>query len=189
VGRPVRDPVAEAAGDHAGVLGERLRGLARRPAPFVLEPLRQVEVVERDERPDAGGEQVVDQAVVEVQTGRVDAAVSCRDHARPRDREAEHVDRELSHERDVLARAVVEVARVPGGGETVPDAWAAPVLAGGPFDLVGRCRNAPLEVTHGVTVDLAKPLHRSSKYGNRFRSHTARRGRRAGVPSMHTHIE
>ena len=68
-GRPVLDPVAEALGDDGGVRGEVLGGVARRPAAPVLERLRQVPVVERDERGDAGLQQAVDQPVVEVEPG------------------------------------------------------------------------------------------------------------------------
>ncbi len=61
-----------AAGDHRRVVGERLGGGPLRPAAAVLQRLRQVPVVERDERPDPGLEEAVDEPVVEVQPGRVD---------------------------------------------------------------------------------------------------------------------
>ena len=58
-------------------------------------------MVERDERADAGGEQVVDETVVEVEACLVDAAASLRQDARPGDREAVRVEAELLHARDV----------------------------------------------------------------------------------------
>ena len=50
----------------AGVLGEALGGVARRPAAGVLQRLRQVPVVERRDRLDAALEQPVDEPAVEV---------------------------------------------------------------------------------------------------------------------------
>ena len=67
------DAVAEPRGDDLGVLGERVDRLARGPAAAVLERLRQVPVVERDEGLDAVREQLVDEPVVEVEAGRVHA--------------------------------------------------------------------------------------------------------------------
>ena len=108
---PVRDPVAEAAGDGLRVLDERLRGLPRGPAARVLEHLRQVPVVERHVGLDPGAEQLVHEPVVEVEPRLVHAAPSFREDARPGDREAERIDAELLHQGDVLGIAVVEVAR------------------------------------------------------------------------------
>src|SRR4029077_1538093 len=75
--------------------------------------------------------------------------------ARPRDGEAECVEAELAHQRDVRGVAVVEVAgdvarvAVPDlagrRGEPVPDTLAAPVLGGRAFDLVRRGGSAPEE--------------------------------------------
>ena len=76
--------------------------------------------------------------------------------ARPRDRQPERVDAELAHERDVVAVAVVEVARdgavvavadlAGRGAEAIPHALAAAVLGGRAFDLERRRRRAPDEV-------------------------------------------
>ena len=153
---PVADAVAEALGDDLDVLRERVDGVARGPAARVLEHLRRVPVEERHVRVDAVAEQLVDEPVVEVETCCVDAAAALGQDARPRDREAERVEAELAHQRDVVAVAVVEVARdravvaVPDlagrGAEAVPDALAAAVFVRRAFDLVrGGCR-APDEV-------------------------------------------
>ena len=107
---PVADAVAEPLGDGVGVLDERLGGRALGPAARVLERLRRVPVEERHERLDPVPEQLVDEPVVEVEPGRVDAAAAVRQDARPRDREAERVEAELAHQADVVAVAVVEVA-------------------------------------------------------------------------------
>ena len=74
--------------DDGGVVGEALGGVARRPAAGVLEHLGQVPVVERDDRLDAGCEELVDEASVEVQARLVDGARARRQDARPGDAEA-----------------------------------------------------------------------------------------------------
>src|SRR5581483_10883459 len=95
----VRDPVlhavAEARADDLDVLAERVDDPAGRPAAMLIEHLRRVPVEERAERRDAVVEQLVDEAVVEVEPLRIDGATSLRQDARPRDREAKRVDAEL----------------------------------------------------------------------------------------------
>jgi hypothetical protein len=66
------DAVAEPGGDDLCVLDERLCGRARRPAAGVLERLRRVPVEEGRERLDLVREELVDEAVVEVEACRVD---------------------------------------------------------------------------------------------------------------------
>ena len=115
---------------------------------------------ERDERRDPVAEELVDEPVVEVEALRVHRTASARDDPRPRDREAERIDPELAHERDVVAIAVVEVARdravvaVPDlagrCAEAIPDALAAAVLGRRAFDLVRGGRGAPDEVGAGT---------------------------------------
>ena len=162
VGCPVLNAVAEPAGDGLDVGDEGVGRVADRPAAGVLEGLRQVPVVERREGADPGGEQVVDEAVVEVEAGGVDPAAALGQHPWPGDREAERVQPELAHQRDVLGIPVVEVARdrarvavahlALAGGEGVPDAHAAPVLLGRALDLVGGGRRPPQEVAGKVSV-------------------------------------
>ncbi len=153
---PVPDAIAEPLADRFDVLLERADDVARRPAAGVFEHLRRVPVEERHVRRDAVAEQLVDEAVVEVEALLVHRAAAVRQDARPRDREAERVDAELAHERDVVAVAVVEVARdlavvavshfAGRRAEAIPDALAAAVLVGGAFDLVRRGCRAPDEV-------------------------------------------
>ena len=153
---PVPDAVAEPAGDRLDVLGERIDGVAHGPAACVLDRLRRVPVEERHVRRDAVAEQLVDEPVVEVEALLVHVSAPARDDARPRDREAERVEPELAHERDVVAIAVVEVARdravvavahlAGRRAEAIPHALAAAVLVRGALDLVRRRRRAPDEV-------------------------------------------
>ena len=59
----MRDAVAERAHDDRRVIGKARRRVALRPAARVLERLRQVPVIQRHQRPDAGGQQSVDHAL------------------------------------------------------------------------------------------------------------------------------
>ena len=108
------------------------------------------------ERLDLVREQLVDEAVVEIEAGLVDRAPTRRDDARPRDREAKRVEAELAHQRHVVGVPVVEVAGplarvtvpdLPGGrAEPVPDALAAAVFVRGALDLVRGRGGAPDEI-------------------------------------------
>jgi len=152
--RPTR--VAEPLGDDLRVLAERVDGLARHPAALVLERLWEIPVVERHERLDVVREQLVHDPVVEVEAGLVHPTASLGQDPRPRDRETERVQPELTQERDVLAIAVVEVAGDEPGvarshlarrcREAIPDALAAAVLGRRAFDLVRGRRGAPHEL-------------------------------------------
>src|SRR5580765_41220 len=148
--------VAEPVGHGFRVLDERLCRGARGPAARVLECLRRIPVEERRERLDAVRKQLVHESIVEVESRRVDLPAPLRHDARPRDREAERVEPELSHQRDVVAVAVVEVARdLPGvavadlsgrRAEPVPYAFASSVLVCRTLDLVRGGSGAPDEI-------------------------------------------
>jgi hypothetical protein len=75
VRRDAGQAVAEAARDLGGVVGEARHDVARQPAAIVVQRLRQVPVVERRMRLDAGGQQFVEQAVVEREAGLVPGAL------------------------------------------------------------------------------------------------------------------
>jgi hypothetical protein len=70
-GEPVGDTVAETCADNGRELRECVRGLARRPTAAVLQSLREVPVIKRAERRDAGLEQLIDEPVIEGEPGRV----------------------------------------------------------------------------------------------------------------------
>ncbi len=146
---PLLDPVAEPHAAERGVLPEPLGGLAVQPAALVvLERLRQVPVVERGHRLDAGGEQLVEQPVVVGEALGVDAAAAGGLDAGPGDREAVALDAEALEQRDVLGVPVVVVAGLRAarpvddpaglGAERVPDAGAAAALGHRALDLVRR---------------------------------------------------
>ncbi len=162
--RPGGDAVAERLPDHAGVVGERLRGAADRPAALVLERLREVPVVQRRDRRDVPREQPVDEPGVEVEPRLVHGAAALGDDARPGHGEAVRLQAEVGHEVEIGVEAVVvvvrHVARVavhrPAGrvAVRVPDARAAAVLVDRPLDLVrrgGRSEHERLREPHPIT--------------------------------------
>ena len=167
---PVRDPISEAGNDRLDVLLERLDGVAGRPPAAVLECLREIPVIERDEGLDPAREELVDHPVVEVEAGRVHAATPVGHDPRPGDRESVRADSEVAHQLDVVAEAVVRVARDDARvavddrarqrGEAIPDALAAPVLGDRPLDLVGGARRSPDEPwREKPTVGVRECLH------------------------------
>src|SRR5690606_35402387 len=63
--------VAEVLRDIAGVVAEGFRRVARLPAAFLLQRLRQIPMIKRGEGLDAGGEQLVDEPLVEIEAVRI----------------------------------------------------------------------------------------------------------------------
>ena len=164
---PVGDAIGETLGHDRGVLLEPVDGAAVEPAAVVLERLGQVPVVERGHRVDPGGQQLVDEPVVEVQARGVDGSATVGLDPRPGDGEAVVPGAELLHQPDVLDVAVVVTrggrarGAVPhhagGGGEGVPDRRPAALCR--TLDLVRRGGRADPEagwqrqggsVGHGV---------------------------------------
>src|SRR5262245_59204168 len=81
-----RDAIAEVLGDVSGVVCERLGRVLRLPAAvLILEGLRQIPVVQRDEGLDAGRPQLVDQSAVEVEALRIRLTRAFREDAWPGD--------------------------------------------------------------------------------------------------------
>ncbi len=101
------------------------------------------------------GEELVDEAVVEVEALGVGCAGALREDARPGDGEAVGLEAEGLHESDVFFVAVVvivgDVAGVAvvglagGVGEGVPDGGAAAIFVDCAFDLIGGGGGAPEE--------------------------------------------
>ena len=160
------DPVAERVDDDLGVVAKPLDRLAIAPGALLLQRLRQVPMEERDHRLDAGGDQIVDQAAVVGEAGRVHLAGALGQDARPGDREAVGVDAELAHQRDVgeILIAVIGVDRDVAGllladhrlgdavavGVDVPVGEALAVGLPTALDLVGGARRPPEKIPcHG----------------------------------------
>src|SRR4029450_10968233 len=152
----VLHPVAELVGDVPAVIAEPLRRVFGPPAAvLVLQRLREIPVIERDERLDLPCAQLVGQALVEVDALRVRRTVTLREDARPGDRETVGVGADVLHQRDVFLVAVivfvgdvagVAVLDLPGGvRECVPDRRPLAVLVPRPLDLVRGGSDAPIE--------------------------------------------
>src|SRR5262249_4708287 len=102
---------------------------------------------------DAVREQLVDQAIVEIQPLGIGRAAALRKHARPGDREAVRLDAERLDQLHVFlvavivlvgAIAIAVVADLAGGvRKRVPDRGPAAVFIDRALDLVGRGRGAP----------------------------------------------
>src|SRR5207302_2613687 len=113
----------------------------------LLEGLREVPVVERDERHNARAKQTIYQMVVEVESSGAGAARALREDAWPGDGETVRLQPQVLHDGDVTAPAVVmivgDIARVTVEHaarhmrKPVPDRLATTVLAHRPFDLIG----------------------------------------------------
>ncbi len=155
VGRPASDAIAQPGGDRVRVADEGIHRAARGPSTFTHESLRHVPVVQCHERLDAGVEQPVHEAVVEVEAGPVGSAGSVGKDPRPCDREPVGADSEPLHQLDVLAPPVVVVARHgrirpvldrPAlRGVAVPHGLAAPALVLRALDLQRGRGHTPKE--------------------------------------------
>src|SRR6476620_6586647 len=84
---PVLDAIAQVRGEERGVVAEPARDLRVGEAAAVLPRLRQVPVEQVDQRLDARVEQLVDEALVEVEAKLVDGAGPRGQDARPADAE------------------------------------------------------------------------------------------------------
>src|SRR5258708_37182816 len=92
-----RAPVAEPPRHIAGIIGKRFDGVARLPSALVLERLRQIPVVERGKRFDAGLEQRIDEAAVEVEALRIRLTDALGKDSRPGDGETVGPDADILH--------------------------------------------------------------------------------------------
>ena len=139
-GEPL-DAIAVATGDERRIIGKPAGTIAIGPAAAIVERLREIPVIEAEPGLDAGRQQGVDQTVVKGEAGLVGRAAAGGKDARPRRRKTIGTYPEIAHQRDVLAVAVVVIARDVAGiavgdapllpTERIPDAGAAPVLIRG----------------------------------------------------------
>src|SRR5258708_35468812 len=93
-----RDPVAKLPRDIAGIIRKRFGGVAGLPSALVLQRLRQVPVVKGRKRFDAGFEQRIDQAAVEVETLPILLTDGVGEESRAGDRAPIALDGHLLHE-------------------------------------------------------------------------------------------
>jgi hypothetical protein len=81
---PPRDPIAQRRLNERRVVGESISRVSSRPPAGILQGLRKIPVVERDDRLDPVRRQLVDQPVVELQAGWINRSTALRLHSGPR---------------------------------------------------------------------------------------------------------
>ena len=108
---PMLDAIAEVLRADGGIVAEVSRGVAIGPSAEVLEHLRKIPMIERDERLDVVLQQLIDDAIVKVDALLIGLALAVRHDARPRERDARGIQPEVGHQRDVVAIAMIEIAR------------------------------------------------------------------------------
>src|SRR5271166_4570049 len=162
-------PVAELFGNVAGIGRECLGGVAVFPPAAILQGLRQVPVIERRERRDAVGDELVEEPVIEVEALRIRRAGALREYPRPRNREPIRSGAERLHRPHVVSVSVIvivgDVAVVVVAdlsrrvAERVPDRWAPPILTDGALDLIGGGSGAPEKSRRKCTRGFAPGGH------------------------------
>jgi len=113
-------------------------------------------MIERHEWHDVMFEELIDDAIVEIDAFLIGRAVAVGNHAWPRERDARGIEPELRHHRDIVAIAMVEIARHIAGiavfdfvrcvREAVPNRLALAVLIPSALDLSGGAGGAPEKV-------------------------------------------
>ena len=122
-------------------------------ADAILQRLRQVPMIQRRIGFDAVAQQLVNQAIVEIEAFGVGRPIAFGKNPRPCDRKAIGLDAELFYQADVFLVAVIVIVGAIGRavigdparrvGEGVPDRTAPAVFGDRALDLIGRGRRAP----------------------------------------------
>src|SRR6266478_5704484 len=152
---PVGNAVAESAAHDVRVFGKACGEVAIRPAACVFKDLRQIPVIEGDERANLCFEKRVGEALVVVNPFGIGFAAAAGLNARPGDGEAIALEVHLLRELDVFFEAAIGITGDVAGfaslhaaygvGETIPDGFAFAVLVPGAFYLIGGGSHAPEE--------------------------------------------
>ena len=153
---PVGDAIAQRARHQFDVVGEAGRRIAIGPASGIFERLRQVPVIERDQRADVGFEQGIHETAVVIDAFGIRRTAPVRLNSRPGNREAVAVQIHRPHQRNVFAPAMIGVAGYVAGvaildfargvREAVPDGFALAVFFPRAFNLVSGSGGAPIEI-------------------------------------------
>jgi hypothetical protein len=162
---PLADAIAQRLRHRARILGETFRRIAIGPAAVVLERLRQVPVIQRDDGANARFEHRIGDALVVIQSPGVHASAARGLDSRPCNRVTIALDVQLAQQRDVLEVAMIAIARQVAVvavldaarrvREAVPDGFAFAVFLPGTLDLIGRGGCAPDEIrrkAHGIAI-------------------------------------
>ena len=149
------DAVAKLGDYVAGVIGKGTCCIARLPAAFVLQGLRQIPMVECQEGLNAGSKEFINQATVEIHSFWVRMASTRRKNPRPRYGETIRGRAEVLHQLHIILvkmiMVVCDVAVVPvpdlAGRRrvSIPNGGATTVLLHGPLDLIGGRSDTPMK--------------------------------------------
>ncbi len=128
--------IREFSHDHGDILLKPCRTVGIQPAAAKEKVIRIVPVKQCDPGCDAGGEQLVDESVVEIEPLFIYRARSCGEDAWPGNGESIRIQADLREEGHVLLIASIVIAgfpsRVPfshmltGAGEHIPDGGPLP---------------------------------------------------------------
>src|SRR5262249_28970432 len=105
----VSRPVAELFGDVTGIVRECLGGVADFPPAAILQRLRQVPVIERWERRDVVGNEVVEEPLIEVEALWIWRTGALRKYPRPRNGEPIRSGGECLHRPHVVSISVIVI--------------------------------------------------------------------------------
>jgi hypothetical protein len=106
---PVSDPIAESTNYHLDVLSEPRRHVAIRPSSAALQGSWKVPVMEGKKRLYVGGQQLIEQPVIEVETLSVHYTYALGKNSRPTDRESVRAESQFAHQGYVVVAAVVVI--------------------------------------------------------------------------------
>src|SRR6266852_6183377 len=150
---PVGNAVAESTAHDVRVFGKACGEVAIGPAACVFKDLRQIPVIEGDERANLCFEKRVGEAFVVIDAFRIGFAAAAGLNARPGDGEAVALQVHLLRELDVFFEAAIGITGDVAGftalhapasvGETIPDGFAFAVLVPGALYLIGGGSHAP----------------------------------------------
>ncbi len=150
---PLFHAAIELAEHDLRIFGKPVRDVGVEPAAAIIERCRQVPVIEREQRLDVVLEQLVDEAVVEIQSCGVHLAGARGQDAAPRNAEAVRLHSELSHQRNIFGPTAIVIARDVASvaiahqsvrvHEAMPDARASAVSNRRAFDLICSGCTAP----------------------------------------------
>src|SRR5579883_3003125 len=156
MGNPHVNAVSQPPHHGFSIICEGVGRITGEPATAVLQCQGQIPMVERGNRADIPGEQVIDQAVIEIQAAFIDCPRSRRQDAGPGEREAIGVQIKLSHERNVFRHAVVVICcylaclaliRCTGRRrKVIPDGGSSSIFMGRALYLVSRGSGTPEKV-------------------------------------------
>ena len=126
---PIRNSVAQSAGNEFNVVCKTRARIATGPASGIFEGLRQIPVIECDEWPQTRLQQGIDETAVIIDASGIGCAGSRRLYARPRNREAIAVQIHRAREGNVFLPAMSQIDSPLPSAFHPPSIWYEAVEA------------------------------------------------------------